>query len=508
MKEFFEKHKIKIVVSLAAILFLVVGFIILPNDFKAFAKTDSFKVELGSAMDGDITTYIWGMEDALAEAKLDVSKVDIYKAGDYEAYVTIGNRTITYDVKIVDTVAPSLILDPSVKYVAMQREYDTSKFVSLLVDLSNTEEVFFKINDEYKDTISFETVGEYTITLVAKDESGNETEKTTTITVEVPPQFIGLVDVTIPVGASFDYSKGFVIYDETDGFITDTVVVNDEGVDLSVAGSYVIEYYIINSKGVDNKKTVTVTTSADATYDYVTANNLTTEELQILCDKGYFAYEPLEEDNYDEVLELIIPTSVNLGNENAAGSGFVYKITPEFLYIGSVAHVTRHLTTDGHIIFYNDVIIPCVADDVYMDSTNELSLVRINITDVPQSTLLTLKQAYVDVNIYEEDLINDSVVCHSENWGFDYTQMIYTKTILSINADVPALGYYDSAVETAGLLRAGMSGSALYDYRGRLIGVTSCIVNHSIENSKDRTYFMMIDEIETLEEMLNVQDVE
>lgn len=508
MKEFFEKHKIKIGIICASFVIALGGFFALPNDYKVFAKTDSFEIELGSQIDNDITTYIWGMEDAVSEAQLDISNVDIFTAGEYEVYVNIGNRTIPYDIKVIDTVAPNLSINEEVKYVAIEREYDAYKFVSEVTDLSNTSEVYFKVNDILQSTISFDTIGEHNITLVATDISGNETEQSTTINAEVPPRFMGLADTTIPVGADFNYSQSFVIFDETDGFITNTVTINDENVDFSKEGTYEITYSVVNSKGVDNSKTIYITTSPNASSDYKYTTNLSSDDWDILINNGYFKYELLEETNTDKdrVVELVKPISINLTKiyspkQKGSGSAFIYKIENDYIYVLSVEHVLDGMNENIELTFFDDVSIHTNLEYAHLGSHSELTLFRIKTNEIPKDTLFALKEAYIDTEYYNSIEVGTPLLEFIENYGFypDFRRVLKTVSLINVNEpNHPDMNFSYPALATTRNAFSGMSGGPLIDYQGRVLGAASYI---SRLNGKD--YFMKLDTLDELIEKFN-----
>ena len=508
MKDFFKKHKIKIGIICASFVISVGGFFALPNDYKVFSKNNSFEIELGSQVDNDISTYIWGIENAVNEAQLDISNVDTFTAGEYEVYVKIGNRTIPYDIKVVDTVAPNLSINQDVRYVAIEREYDVYKFVSEVTDLSNTSDVYFKVNDTLQDTISFDTTGEHTITLVATDISGNETEQSTTINAEVPPKFMGLADTTIPVGANFNYSQSFVIFDETDGFITNTATINDENVDFSKEGTYEITYSVVNSKGIDNSKTIYITTSPDASSDYKYTTNLSSDDWDILINNGYFKYELLEESNTDKesVAELVKPISLNFTKKYSpkamvAGSAFIYKIEEDYLYGISVKHVISKMTENSELTFYNDVTINTSPKYVHLGSDSELALFRININDIPKETLLTLKEAYLDADYCETLSEGTNLLEFVENHGYNPNLKRVIKSVTLINTNTPnhpEQGFKYPAITTTSMSLGGMSGGPLIDYQGRVFGA----ISYS-SLSKRLDYFMKIDVVDELVQKFN-----
>lgn len=493
------KKQIPKIIGISAIIIVLifVGFqILFPLEKRIQPLFETKTIELGDTLESDITTYIEGFEKAVAQSQLDISQVDTYTAGNYEAYVTLGERTITYCINVTDTVKPELTLNTEVDYIATNRDYAPQYFVKDVFDLSGTAEIYFDVGGSLEQTINLESTGEYEVCIVAKDISGNETAQTTTVTVDSAPILIGIENATIPIGTDYNFVQGVVAVDEVDGIITDQIVVNTDTFNATVSGDYEVTYSVSDSYGIETTKNVTITVSENAPKDYGKSNSLTLEELQILCDFKYFTYEPLEIGNYDEVIELVKPTSVNIQNKKTVGCGFIYKVTPQYVYIGSVNHVTKHFKNGGTLLFHNDVSIPITYENERANSTNELSMFKIETSQIPKDTLLTLKEAHVDINIYDKLETNEPLIQYCENFAWTNEQKIKKTNLIDIFTSLQQINYIDCCITTKATGLVGMSGSPLYDYKGNLIGSIS-----SEYNSKD--YHMRIDMLEELKERLD-----
>ena len=489
-----KKQILKIIgISVIIIVLIFVGFqILFPLEKRIQPLFETKTIELGDTLESDITTYIDGFEKAVAQSQLDISQVDTYTAGNYEAYVTLGERTITYYISVIDTIKPELTLNTEINYIATNRDYAPQYFVKDVYDLSETADVFFDVDGSLEQTINFENIGEYEVCIVAKDISGNETAQTTTVTVDSAPILIGIENATIPIGTDYNFVQGVVAVDEVDGIITDQIVVNTDTFNATVSGNYEVTYSVSDSYGIETTKNVTITVSENAPKDYGKSNSLTLEELQILCDFKYFTYEPLEEGNYDEVISLVKPTSVNIQTDRSVGSGFIYKITPEYIYIGSVNHVLKACKSGVTLIFHDDVSIPINCDYKRVSSKNELAMFRIKVSEVPKDTLLTLKEAYVDFDIYDKLRDNEPLVQYCENFQWTGQPKIRKTTLIDvIDSLTQTVNYIDCCITTNATGLVGMSGGPLYDYKGNLLGAIS-----TEYQSKD--YHMRIDMLEEL----------
>ena len=466
---------------------------------------DMPEIELGTQLDTDAPSYILSIKSVTNEVELDFSDVDIFTAGDYQIYATIDEHSISYDLKVVDTVAPYISVNREIEYVATEREYDAYHFISEVTDLSDTSEVYFKIDDTLQNTISFDTPGEYTLTFVARDISGNESEQSTTVTADIAPRFMGLTDMTIPVGADFDYSQGFVVFDATDGFITDTVTISAENVDFSQEGTYEITYSVVNSKGIDNHKTITVTTAKNATNDYKYNTNLTDDDWNILIDNGYFTYELLDETNEDHnaTIDLVKPISLNISKDGYMGSAFIYKIEEDYIYATSVRHAMVAINGNIDMVFYNDQVINTYIEYEALKNTTDLAIFRFKTSDVPKELLYTLKQAYIDNEYYSQLTTNEPLIEYSENHDHPlYTnQKIKLVKLVATYANADFMPYTDTMTTTTRGARSGMSGCPVIDYQGRVIGATSYI-----SNLTNLDYIVRLDRIDEFETNLREND--
>lgn len=494
MKNNTLKRIILFIILLPFLFILVYTFV--PLEYKIFPRSQTITIELGEELDTNINTYIWGHEKAISQATIDVEQIDIFNAGSYNAYVTLGERAITYTINVVDTTVPKLVLDDEIKFIGIDREYTPQYFVKELFDLSNNVETFFLVDEILQPTICFDDVGNQELTIVAKDNSGNETTSNIIVTIDYGPILIGVEDVIIPTGTTYDVLGGVAAIDEKDGIISSNITTTPSEIDFSKSGTHDITYSIFDSDGIETTKTCKIIVSDDATDDYKYANNLSIDELQLLCDYGYFKYQPLEENDFEKACELVKPTSVNINNEQANGSGFIYKITPEYVYIGSVNHVTGYFNGEAMLWFHNDVSIPIIYTSQKASSSNELSMFKIKTTEIPKDTLLTLKEAYVDFDIYEKLSNREPLIQYCENYRKTNTSRIKQCYLIEVLAYQPLASFAEYGLTTNNVGLYGMSGCPLFDYKGNLIGALSF-------EYKDKEYHMRIDELENLRQKVD-----
>ena len=103
------------------------------------------------------------------------------------------------------------------------------------------------IGEELGDVYTFDTEGDYTITIRLTDASGNVTDLTQNVHVVVPdttaPEITGMKDMTVYVGNTPDYVKGVVATDDVDGDLTDKIEIDSSAVNVEKAGSYTCLLY-------------------------------------------------------------------------------------------------------------------------------------------------------------------------------------------------------------------------------------------------------------------------
>lgn len=110
------------------------------------------------------------------------------------------------------------------------------------------------------DGVVGEEVGNYPITFYVEDSLGAYDIKTMVVTVKEPdntPPNLDAYDQVIYQYEEFDYYAGVSAFDEEDGWLTD-VIGYDGYVDTETLGVYYVTYYVADSKGLIDEKTISV----------------------------------------------------------------------------------------------------------------------------------------------------------------------------------------------------------------------------------------------------------
>lgn len=488
-----KRGKVVIVSIVGMIAAIGIIWPFFPRVTPLFAETT---IELGENVSEEITDYLSGQEFLLERTQLDVSEVNTLEVGTY----TIHSHVWFYDddflIHIVDTTAPELKVRTNDIYLEAGKEYSLDTFVVSASDLSGDVDTVLLVNDDRQETITFSELGETTFSVEAKDASGNVSSAEVKVLVDEAPVFVGLHDRHIEVGKEFDARKNIVAIDNLEGIISDRIQVNSANPDVNTLGQYEVTYSVEDSYGLEQEVTATITVcNVDELEQYKQENTLSEEELSLLCDNGYFIYEPLKEDDYDKALELVHPTLIDIGNDKHGwGSGFIYKVTPQHIYFLTAEHVIKKRTKDTNITFFDNAKIVESSNYIRLSKNNELSMFRIDIQDVPLDTLMQLKQIYIDTSIYDKLKAGDKLIAYAA-WWTEKKDVIKTGAIKNVTATWDALGYYfeNSCIETKLMTKPGMSGTAIVDYKGNLVGVA-----FGVSYTQSSSYNLRIDDVEKL----------
>lgn len=473
------------------IILIAVVIIIWP---KVFQKTQEFHMELGESLTTDINDYVRGDEKLIAAASLDISGVDQTKAGDYEATVTYTlflfnkEKTYTYLVSIVDTIAPSVEVVAAPFYVGQGQHYAPSDFITKCEDASN--DVTLYLVGEPSNIVTSNTLGTFEFQIGAKDPSDNETIVTVTVEVDTVPQFINAKNEKwFALKEEGDILSDVLAYDEAEGLLLTSVYATnaDEfNAGLETARDCNLHYVVTDSHGISNETDVLV--HIMDSEDKIPENysrGLSKEDLTILCNYDYFSYQPLAEGNYDDMLALIEPCLFDMWKGltqkqieqgytgQYSGSGFIMDITPDYIYAITDEHCVKDMHDRTNFIFFNRYQL---SDCEYESITTykmkgyggDASLFCMNVYAIPSTTLLKLKKASISQEPYDALENGQQVVAYAKFWK-SKDDRITTHKVTNTN------GFYErwpgKLLLTTSGFKPGMSGTGVFDMKGNLVGV-------------------------------------
>lgn len=232
--------------------------------------------ELGEEVALNPSDFLEGNKKKIADAKVDISKVDVGQVGLYDATITCARKEYNVKVSIKDTVVPKFTAKKEI-ICGVGMPITAKDIAETISDAAKTVEVTFKDNlvtdsnvkyenaVSYEDTtckttaISYAEAGEYDNTIIITDPSGNKIEEPVHIIVCNLPT-INANDIVAEVSTTIDYLAGVTATDYAGNDITDKVILKDaSSVNVNVAGEYSAVYTVTDGKNLTSDKSVKVT---------------------------------------------------------------------------------------------------------------------------------------------------------------------------------------------------------------------------------------------------------
>nr|MCR5748520.1 DUF5011 domain-containing protein [Lachnospiraceae bacterium] len=479
-----SSRKTVAVIILGVIAVLSVSLAIASESLKGAQLWREMTIELGETLSTDPADYLIAYDCILRHSAVDLSGFKSLKAGDYT--VKAGNLfgAFEYTVHVRDTIAPEILIDYTLDTVLESgKEYDLDVLGVKAMDLSGKTFIHYYYNDQEIDSLYFDDIGRPEIVVEASDINANRTKKSIRLFVDTPPRLYGVHEQYVLKGSGKDALDPVFARDDADGLLISDIEEDISEIDFNSTGDYVIGYKVRDSYGLEGtaKTTVHVVSSPETVKKHYNDVSLSKEDLEELVDYGYFTYEPKETADSKWVVDTCAPTLVNLYWEDeettSSGSGFIFDITPEYVYVVSVYHVTSFF--DGKptkITFYDGSNVTVTFKSIRLGAGNEASLIRIPVSEIPYHTMIRLKEVAYDQNIYDDIKVGTDLIEYCKNWraGLKPEIIKYVKVISFTLSDIQKK-YVDDD-EYFAVTRAsenGMSGTAIFDERGWLSGICS-----------------------------------
>jgi len=139
-----QMSRIAIIVSVALVLMLIIG-IVVSNTTGLKQIKESTTVELGSVQEFalNVDEFFQIDEKQKEKVKVDVSTVDVTKAGDYEVTVTYKKKEYAITVIVEDTTAPKVSL--SQRYIFTNDIAALSDFSAIVHEAKDASELTYKL---------------------------------------------------------------------------------------------------------------------------------------------------------------------------------------------------------------------------------------------------------------------------------------------------------------------------------------------------------------------------
>ncbi len=442
-------------------------------------------VELGSVVSAEPSLYVDGPAWTMDRTTVAVSDVNLTRPGDYAMHISNPFRSFVCMVHVKDTIPPDLeIADTAKTVLAAGREYDLSVIGADANDLSGMAFVSYSYDGKAIDSLYFPDPGTYSVTVTATDGSANRTTRQADLFVDRPPIFFGLHDQYVVKGSSASDLDPVFAYDDVDGGLTFDIKSDTSRVDFDKVGVYPVSYAVQDGYGISSNAVATIHVVATSWQADAHAYNtpLSRVELARIIEEDYFDYQPLTEEDKSWVVDNLDVTLVNILREDeegnvSSGSAFIFDITEDYIYLVSVYHVTGFLEgEDVRITFYDGSRIDTVMHSLRLSAGNEASLFRIPVKDVSYHTLVRLRKAYRDPDIYRKLKKGSHLLEYCKNWrGGELPEIIKDVDLIAYDLSGIQKIYVDDDSYYAVTRRSvgGMSGTAVYDLTGRLAGICS-----------------------------------
>lgn len=178
--------------------------------------------------------------------------VDMNVAGSYPVQIKAEEELYESVLLVEDTTGPELILQNLSGYTMLEKQLE--EFVVSVEDISGISSLAFEKEPD------FTLTGEQTVTIIATDGYGNQTEQEAVLSLAVdeePPVFEKADDFIVWLGDTVAYKSKVTVTDNSGAEVT--LKVDASAVDLKTEGSYPVTYTATDAAGNSAEKTLTVT---------------------------------------------------------------------------------------------------------------------------------------------------------------------------------------------------------------------------------------------------------
>ena len=221
-----------VILMLLALLIPAGAALLYLNLFPVFLKSRVVVKEITEQFDAfDNIRFVFG--GSAEQVKVE-TEADLTKPGDYPILYTYGKRQVSAVLQVRDLTPPELSVH---SYTTDEvEEVKPEQFVEKAEDIS-------KVTLSFADPEIRKNAGTWKIRITAEDESGNRTEKETElirVKDEKGPRISGTEDRARVPGERFGAKEAVSVEDDMDP--VPLLEVDDSNLDLSVPGTYYVDY--------------------------------------------------------------------------------------------------------------------------------------------------------------------------------------------------------------------------------------------------------------------------
>ncbi|MCM1345377.1 MAG: DUF5011 domain-containing protein [Muribaculaceae bacterium] len=428
--------------------------------------------ELGERVSNDTMDYISGTEWSRGLAQLDLSGVDRRHAGVYEAVLYHGREAFVYTIIIEDTTPPEIRQKEGQVFLAAGAEIRPEDAVAEIVDKDRDTEAYFIQDGQEKDAITFEEPGEYTLEVGARDSSNNQSRVMLAVTVDIPPEIVGVRDFYVTPGSEPDFLESVTAADKTDSDLTASIIIDDSEIHLGREGVYELSYSVEDDCGLVTEKQATVTVASPGELQkMIGSRRINRWEDVILGAPNPYDAGAMQEDDLEAALAYMRPALVQLYHERdngySSGSGYIMEITEDTVYICSNRHVAEKYD-DWDVFFYDGTRV----DGEHLGSSEgyDVGVVTVRREDIPEGLQEQLMTVHIDKSYWsglDEQALELGLERVDRKGGILH---VATGSLIKVKQ---FFEWYDGKdhTEVTVQLEHGDSGSAILDGRGNLISM-------------------------------------
>ncbi|MBO4883607.1 MAG: trypsin-like peptidase domain-containing protein [Lachnospiraceae bacterium] len=464
----------KIVVGLS-LCFFIAGFIVLIHSlFYAKQLQDTYTYELGSDISEDASDYIDAGFFARHLAIADFSLVDKTRPGKYPMCVIYFGKVFSYDIIIRDTIVPEITLKEGPFYFLPGTKLQPSDFIESVKDADALLNISFDTEFIEAGALSCREMREYSARIMVEDSSGNTSIAVTDYLVDDAPVISGITDFYISSGSEPDILRYVSAFDHLDGDLTDSLEITFDTEEFPENGEVGITYKVTDSCGFTTTETGTAYfDSADAIQEMICERTISRADYNIIGAYNAYDHGLFEEGDMAETLDGVMHSLVHLrvckdDGSSTIGSGFIAEITDTDIYIVTNRHVVGNYK-EADVYFIGGMCVPG-ANVVGCAEEYDIAVVKVSKKLLPELFDTSLTTVHIDMTYWEElDAQPIELAIEVADELGNIERIRYGSLVKKLQT----FPFFEPFIETEMTLtlRAGDSGSAVFDSEGRLIAM-------------------------------------
>ncbi len=439
----------------------------------ASAPRSAYTFELGGEIETKPSYYLDAGPLALLLSSSDFSEVDTGRPGVYPMKIHYLWMDFGYDIAIVDTVPPEIILQDTPLYFVQGTELQPYDLIENVIDADPDVETIFNTDLMEKSSLSCEFTGTYCAWIIATDSSGNSSRCSVDYVVDLPPEFGEVRDFYYAIGCGDSILDHVSAYDLTDGDLSDKVNISADIRSITEPAEMELTLSVTDSCGFTARENVWVHIDTPEGIQELIGNRDISRSTDCILgginiyDNGVFRDQGIEETLLD-VTPTVVDIRINERNGSiTTGSGFIAQITNGLIYIITNEHVVNK-NQECDICFYTGD--HATGKVVGVDDDYDVAVIKVALSSLPDSYEELISTVHIDMT-YWDSLNDDPIELGLEKMGRDGTIEHYTYGTLVRKIQNFAYFIPHLQTEMALTLHRGDSGSAVFDAQGRLIGM-------------------------------------